>query len=92
MSPPISIIVASLRHSRESGNLELATLQQFAPVQTKGRLWTPAFPTGQARGLKAHGVTITYWKLRIHFKSGSNPSPSMGEGGEGVMGSKIRAG
>src|SRR5271170_5176237 len=26
------------------------------PVQAGGSLWTPAFPTGQARGLKAHGA------------------------------------
>src|SRR5207253_2721321 len=45
---------SSFRRKRES---RAAGSEQSPPVQARGRRWTPAFPTGLTRGLKAHGVT-----------------------------------
>jgi hypothetical protein len=35
--------------------------------EQRGSLWTPTFPTGQARVLKAHGVAVTTLILRTLF-------------------------
>ncbi len=43
------------RHSRESGNPGISVACSL--FEARGRLWAPAFPTGQARGPKAHGTT-----------------------------------